>query len=148
VPLIVHTARISYGGPDRLDITRANAHNVGDVMGRECAGAIFAPSWGILNRAIREIEAAGRMKACGQLQRADHAQQASWKKYERAYIEEMRASYRQHRQQWEALLARDVVTLVCYCVDHLRCHRTVLATILGKLGAEVKGERSRSCVWS
>lgn len=51
-------------------------------------------------------------------------------------------SYRDHRAAWDALLARDEVTLVCYCTDAAHCHRTVLSGILGKLGATVCGERS------
>ena len=139
--LIVYTARISYGGDDRLDVTRSTAHNVGQVMGRPCPGAPFAPSWAILNRGIREIEAAERLHACGLKQQADHAMQASWVWYRKAYLGEMRASYRLHRAQWDELLAREMVTLVCFCVDDRRCHRTVLAWILGRLGAEVRGER-------
>ena len=140
--LVVYTARMSYGGPDRLDITRATAHNLGEAMGLPCPGAIFAPSWKILNRALRELEAAKRQRDCGQAQRSDHAEQASWVRYSKDYTEEMRQSYRMHRAEWDALLARDVVTLVCFCINPQRCHRTVLAGILGKLGADVKGERS------
>src|SRR5579859_433043 len=35
----------------------------------------------------------------------------------------------------------DEVTLVCVCTDATRCHRTVLAGLLGKMGGMVKGER-------
>ncbi len=31
---------------------------------------------------------------------------------------------------------------VCFCADHTQCHRTLLAGFLGKLGANVVGERS------
>lgn len=37
-------------------------------------------------------------------------------------------------------LARSRVVLVCYCTDPTRCHRSLLAGILGKLGADVRGE--------
>jgi len=57
------------------------------------------------------------------------------------YTAEMRASYRERRLTWDALLAHAEVTLVCYCNDPAHCHRTLLAGILGKLGADVRGER-------
>lgn len=53
----------------------------------------------------------------------------------------MRASYRGNYPAWAWLLSQDERTLVCYCTDPNHCHRTLLAGILGKLGAEVKGER-------
>ena len=41
--LVVHTARVTYGGGDRLDITRKS----------DCAvGKVFAPSWAILRAAL------------------------------------------------------------------------------------------------
>ncbi len=119
--MIVHTARVTYSGPDRLDITRSKAAP---------DGIPFAPSWGILTPILR-------------LRQHDlHAEaEAAWPRYVEDYTNEMRVSYRLERAVWDALLARDQVTLVCYCMDPQRCHRTVLAGILGKLGAEVRGER-------
>jgi hypothetical protein len=116
VPLIVHTARLTYGGPDRFDVTRAGEHP---------DGVLFAPSWTILNEFRR-----GRDLA------------SAWAGYVPAYTDEMRRSYRENRAKWNALLARESVTLVCFCADPAHCHRTVLAGILGKLGATVAGERS------
>lgn len=119
--LSVHTAHISYAGPDRLDVTRKSG-------GRD--GRPFAPSWDILKPALylrREHGAA--------------AFEAHWPRYVLDYTNEMRLSYRLNRAAWDALLARESVTLLCYCTDPMHCHRTVLAEILGKLGAVVKGER-------
>ena len=65
----------------------------------------------------------------------------TWALYSAAYASEMRESYRTQRATWDALLARESVTLVCYCTDPARCHRTLLAGILAKLGATVVGER-------
>ena len=65
-----------------------------------------------------------------------------WPRYVADYTHEMRMSYRRNRLAWDALLARSEVTLLCYCTDANFCHRTVLAGILGKLGAVVKGERT------
>jgi hypothetical protein len=116
VPLIVHTARLTYGGPDRFDVTRAGDHP---------HGVAFAPSWAILNEFRRGKDLA-----------------SAWAGYVPAYTNEMRRSYRENRAVWSALLARESVTLVCFCADHTHCHRTLLAGILEKLGATVAGERS------
>jgi uncharacterized protein YeaO (DUF488 family) len=110
--LRIQTARISYGGPDRLDVTRK-------------AGSPFAPSWELLRWA-----------------RNDGCTDATWETYSERYTAEMRRSYRKHRAAWDELLARGHVVLVCYCVDHRRCHRSLLASILVKLGAVYDGELS------
>lgn len=119
--LAIYTARISYPGPDRLDVTRKTA-------GPD--GLPFAPSWKILGPMLkarkRENGPAGALL---------------WPEYVVDYTTEMRRSYREHRAAWDALLARAEVTLVCYCNDPAHCHRTLLAGILGKLGATVHGER-------
>ncbi len=117
----VHTARISYRGADRLDVTRKSA-------GPD--GVAFAPSGRILWPMINL-----RRTAPGMVD-------SVWPDYVEAYTAEMRTSYRERRPAWDALLARDEVTLVCYCTDATRCHRTVLAAILAKLGATLRGERT------
>lgn len=116
--LLVHTARVTYSGPDRLDITRKS----GDPT--------FAPSWSILRPMLALRREQGPVAVA-----------YVWPQYAADYTTEMRASYREHRAAWDALLARDEVTLVCYCTDPMHCHRTVLAEILGKLGATMRGER-------
>lgn len=114
--LSVHTSRITYAGPDRLDVTRKS----GDPT--------FAPSWAILGPML-------------DARRMGPSYVWLWPQYVEDYTREMRTSYRLNRPAWDALLAHSEVTLVCYCVDPLHCHRTVLAGILGKLGAVMKGER-------
>lgn len=116
--LHVRTARVSYAGPDRLDITRKS----GDDF-----GLAFAPSWTLLAPALR-ARAAGEVDA------------AAWAAYVEAYTDEMRASYRSWPITWGRLLALSRVVLVCYCTDAERCHRRVLAGILVKLGAVDEGE--------
>ena len=120
--ILIHTARVTYTGPDRLDVTRKS----GDPT--------FAPSWRILGPmlTLRRQADIGYMPS-----RFAHA----WPQYVFDYTAEMRTSYCEHRAAWDALLARDEVTLLCYCTDPMHCHRTVLAEILGKLGATVRGER-------
>ncbi len=116
--LRIYTARVSYGGPGRLDVTRKSA-------GPD--GLPFAPSWGILSPALTKL-------ATGKLTDED------WRGYSEQYTAQMRTSYRDQRAAWDALLAREHVVLVCYCTDAERCHRRVLAGILAKLGAVDEGE--------
>jgi hypothetical protein len=149
--LTVHTARVSYGGADRLDVSRKSA-------GPD--GIAFAPSWAILRPALDLLSVARSMRAaadhagaakpddamlaesCVEMTRAAEAIEiGAWALYVEAYRGEMRESYRTHRPAWDALLARSEVTLVCYCTDAARCHRTLLAGILAKLGATIAGER-------
>lgn len=119
--LAVHTARLSYSGPDRLDVTRKSA-------GPE--GLPFAPSWQILGPMLRE-----RRRENGP------AGALLWPEYVNDYTAEMRDSYRNQRAAWNRLLDRHEVTLCCYCTNPAFCHRTLFAEILGKLGATVNGER-------
>lgn len=116
--LHIHTARVSYAGPHRLDITRKSADDF---------GLAFAPSWKLLGPALKARDA-------GELD------EDAWRAYEAAYTDEMRASYREHRLSWDGLLAMERAVLVCYCTDAERCHRRVLAGILAKLGAIDEGE--------
>jgi hypothetical protein len=151
VTLTVHTARVSYGGADRLDVTRKSA-------GPD--GIAFAPSWAILRPALDALRCAEVMRAAADVapfsgadpvryaegaeamrRAADAVRDSTWALYVEAYRSEMRESYRTQRAAWDALLARESVTLVCYCTDAARCHRTLLAGILAKLGATVAGER-------
>lgn len=112
----VWTARVSSRDPDRFDITRGSGGAQGDP---------FAPSWAILRPAKRMLA-------------EDTA--AGWAWYEPRYMAEMRTSYATNPADWATLLRRSRVVLVCYCTDSARCHRTLLAGILGKLGADVRGE--------
>lgn len=99
----IATARFQYRGDDRVDITRKPGESV------------FAPSWPLLR------EAKARM-----LEDAVEA----WKFYVPRYMDEMRHSWRDHRAEWAALVARDRVVLVCHCAKPGMCHRSLLAGIL------------------
>lgn len=110
---------MSYKGPDKLSITR--------MIVNDRIGIHFAPSERILRHALDERHA-GRME--------EH-----WPIYSELYREEMRASYRRHRNIWDEVLAREVVTLACFCEDPLRCHRSLLASFLERLGGQLLGER-------
>jgi uncharacterized protein YeaO (DUF488 family) len=120
VTLSVCTARISYRGTDRLDVSR---------KGHDPLGVVFAPSWSLIKPLIEQRRAGFPLTDAG------------WQDYVTRYTQEMRASYVQHREEWYELLTREEVTLCCYCTDATRCHRTVLAGILSRLGATVLGER-------
>lgn len=127
--LQVYTARVSYGGPDRFDVTRRS----GGV-----AGEPFAPSWAIL-KTLLEARNRWRETKPSFVDRVIEEGDL-WNDYVFAYRDEMRASYRRNRPAWDALLSRDEVTLCCYCTDPYKCHRTLLANMLGMLGAVVRGE--------
>lgn len=118
MPLRVHTARIGYRGDDGLAVTR--------LIVTDSIGLYFAPSERILRQALAE-RAAGRMER-------------HWPIYRELYLEEMRASYRLHRLVWDKILDRPSVTLLCFCSDPSRCHRTLLAEIFVKCGAVFEGE--------
>jgi len=134
VTLTVYTARVSYGGADRLDVTRKSA-------GPD--GIAFAPSWAILGPALKAREVAEWLLKASLWEReaAARIEREAWEAYVPAYLAEMRESWRANRHAWHALLARESVTLVCYCADPARCHRTLLAGILAKLGSTDAGER-------
>jgi hypothetical protein len=118
--LQVHTARISYGGPDRLDVTRKGAW-LARKAGRDAPGEPWAPSWDLLKKAKG-----------GELH---------FDEYDPLFLAEMRVSYQRHRTAWDGLLARSRVVLVCYCVDAEQCHRWLLRTrIFPALGAVDAGE--------
>lgn len=134
-PLQVYTARIDYRGPDALDVT---------VKSGGEAGAPFAPPWEILEPALGARRQATAAREAGRAEEAQLIEAAAFEVYEPAYIAAMRASYKAHRGAWEALLARQVVTLTCYCADREKCHTRLLARILTKLGAEDMGERPRT----
>lgn len=131
--LLVHTARISCRDPDRFDITRKSGGT---------AGVPFAPSWDILQPALDARRRAAKLDRRIPMlaHEAGHIEEVAWAAYVPAYTEEMRRSYRRHRGDWDALLMRCRVVLVCYCVDEDRCHRRLLAKMLEKLGATDGGE--------
>ena len=141
--LRVFTARLSYVGPDRLDITRAGADAYRKRTGLTWEGAAFAPSWPILSVALKARSDA-EFLAQSSPSLADEGRRVwdeAWSKYTADFISAMKASYRSNRETWRSLLARDEVTLCCYCTDASRCHRRIVAELLAKCGAVDCGER-------
>jgi len=107
-----YTAHYSYRGTDRLDIT---------VKGKDPIGRVFAPTWDmVMGYKNKKID---------------------WDEYSRQYRNLMRKTYKECRQVWESILARDEVTLVCFCRPDQNCHRFLLAGYFEKLGATYLGER-------
>ena len=117
--MIVSTARFGYLGKDGLAVTR---FTVNDPV-----GILFAPSAEILRVALDKRKA-GLLSA-------------HWSIYAAAYKAEMRDCYRKHRRAWEDLLARESLTLLCFCPDPERCHRSLLAEMFVACGATRGGER-------
>jgi uncharacterized protein YeaO (DUF488 family) len=153
--LFVETARLSYGGPDRLNVTRGSGN---------IAGAPFAPSHELLGRYLeqmrraKEIEddARGHEKTVSRARpdmagavtvrakaEAEAIRVAAFEAYAPEFIQEMRLSYKKNWRAWRELLLRKHVVLTCYCVHPERCHRFLLRTlVLPKLGAVDGGELS------
>lgn len=155
-PLQLYTARLgAYRAADGLDITRMN---------KDPIGVAFAPSWDILQPALHARQRARDTREAGELaareqpaaaaylraraaQEAEEIEAAAWKVYEPAYVEEMRASWREHQSVWLEVARRAEVTLLCACTDTARCHRTVAARLLVKAATsrgivvELRGER-------
>lgn len=66
----------------------------------------------------------------------------SLKDYQDKYRLQMRDSYKRQRTYWNVVLEAKEIVLVCGCQDPSECHRSVLARILGKLGATIEGEKT------
>jgi len=140
VSLVVFTAQYAYRGEDRFDVTRAGAERA-RFAGKPPEGDPFAPPRWLLNVAKkRPGSRAGIPKGAAQPPEDDAG---AWAWYTEQYTVAMRQSYRKHRPAWDALLARNTVTLVCFCTDPQKCHRTILARILVALGAKYEGERTK-----
>jgi hypothetical protein len=108
----LYTARYDYNGIGRLDIT---------VKGTDPIGKIFAPTWAM----VQGIKNGG----------------LSWEEYKDMYHRLMFRSFGQHREVWEEVMARDdLVVLVCFCPDHTKCHRSLLASIFAWMGHDWLGE--------
>jgi hypothetical protein len=156
--LQVFTARIGRwmkGEPDAIDITRKSARP---------EWLFLAPSWAILGPALEARKRADALLAECKRQAdllggyedahghptfdpfpyqldGEAIMNAAWTEYKPAFLDEMRASWRERRPMWDVLLSRQRVVLCCYCSDAAHCHRTILRRdILPKLGAEDCGE--------
>lgn len=105
-----------YRGPSMLDITRGSGGEIGDP---------FAPSAPLLSEGKRRMQ-------------EGDPDAFNW--YRARYVDEMRRSWVSKRPAWDALLARNHFTAVCYCPFRETCHRGVFADLLVKAG-EKTGRR-------
>ncbi len=162
--LEVFTARIGTKDPDVLDITRGSGKGLGLTFAP--SKDLLAPAIAARRAAEKKREKAADLAAAGGIgtaqmleRQADDMENAAWAVYEPRYMAEMRVSYglapekhgplerlaiernvKPNRKAWAELLGRKRVVLICYCTDPERCHRRLLAGILGKLGAVDRGE--------
>lgn len=129
-------------------------------------GAPWAPSLGILRPALLARASANRMReVTGRDKEAAELEGRAWERYlygngrtrKDGFFAEMKRSQREKAIAWGWLLARrprtrldhppaepSRVVLACFCKDHAHCHRTVVAGLLGDLGAVVRGELPRT----
>lgn len=148
--LLVYTARYSFRDPDRLDITRGG----NDRQRRERKlerkadpskmGLLLAPSEALLWPFKRRRDELEKAHERGALDADEFAREGAelFFEYTTAYRLEMRASYRERRPEWDALLRRRRVVLVCFCSNWKQCHRSLAARFLRACGALNCGELS------
>jgi uncharacterized protein YeaO (DUF488 family) len=136
--LQVHTSRINYGGPDRLDVTMKTSREA-VKKGKRSPGAPFAPTQRLVYWGKNMLRIAEKKRLNGD-RAADAFEDWAWQTYGQRYHMQMKLSYAKLREAWDELLARDRVVLVCFCVDPARCHRRLLAEYLEKCGALDRGE--------
>jgi len=91
-----------------------------DITVKNPEGSIFAPTWEMV------------MKSKSGL--------LTHQEYTDLYLQRMADSYHKWKQDWDDLLAKDRIVLVCFCPSGTFCHRYILADILVKLGAKYGGE--------
>lgn len=131
---VVYTARYDYRGADRFDITIRGAREArkrGEVM----PGEVFAPPLWLWSYAKKYTHTLPE----GIDYPPGDADIFEW--YAKHYRVAMKRCYRVYRPAWDALLARDEVTLVCFCESPAACHRGLLAGYLAACGAILGGER-------
>jgi uncharacterized protein YeaO (DUF488 family) len=92
--LRIHTSRYHYNGPDRLDITGKS---------KDPYGQIAEPTW----------EMIWGWKKYGW----------TWSRYKRAYRELLKQSEKDHSEEWNDVISREHVVLVCFCPAFGNCHR-------------------------
>lgn len=78
--------------------------------------SIFAPTWELV-----------RGHKSGALSNED---------YTTGYLEKMRKSYFERREEWLSFLSQDKVAILCFCKSGAFCHRLLLVEILTKVAAK------------
>lgn len=62
-----------------------------------------------------------------------------WEEYASAYRQLLEARYKTRKAEFDMIIAdaqKNGVTLVCYCIDESKCHRTLAKEFLEKIEAE------------
>jgi len=113
---LIFTALCIYPWADRIDVT---------AQSEDTIGVAFAPA---LDMRFASLDWRERRE----MKRRDELKR---------YQEEVQQTRARSPDVWEELLARPLVTLVCYCTRATRCHRVLLAEMLAEHGALYQGER-------
>lgn len=137
MPLVIQTARISYRGDDRLDVTAKSAPPHAKA---------FAPTWKLVNWGLK-MRGESRKRLAGahtayEVKAAISHREWSWKMYSMRYRAQLDLRYKKDTSPWDEMLKRERVVFVCYCTEADHCHRRVLAQKFVELGATYIGEVS------
>lgn len=63
----------------------------------------------------------------------------SWRKFERAFLAEMKSPAAKRDLDLLAALSHETnFAIGCYCEDESRCHRSILRSLLERLGASIR----------
>ncbi len=117
--IVIATARVSYKGADRLDITLRSALPEGRCLAPD--------DWNMVN-GVKD----------GTI---------SWEDYSTYYRTLIWERYMADPTPFLYILLRPSMTLCCYCTDHEQCHRTLAAAALKWMAeqhsveVELAGER-------
>jgi hypothetical protein len=123
-------------------------------------GEPWAPSWGLLKPALARLDEAERMRGAAsavrpvlseepeqhlaERARAEGIEDDAWTTYAAGFRAEMLTSWRCRRRAWMWALGLPELHLACTCSTERalrgRCHRVLVAGMLGSLGAVVRGE--------
>ena len=116
------TAQYRYPGPHRLDIT---------VKGQDPVGRLFAPRWDMVT-------------TYKDSKRTDADKLVYIQQYHVLILDVIK----KHPKEWEALLARKYLVLVCFCKAGEFCHRHLLLHYLREYGATCHGEITDFSRWN
>lgn len=108
---IIQTSQFRYRGEDRLDITSKT---------RDPFGQLFAPPWGL----VQNYKSGYLPKQL----------------YKERYQSLLERNLRDRSDDFDQLLKRERIVLVCFCPPGDFCHRLLAANFLQCLGAWYKGE--------
>ena len=146
----------------RAGLSLLEAQNLAVKMGVPSLGEPWAPSSGLLSSGLKERDrikgltddayalTASRLgreptteedeKRLAMFAEAEGLTERHWARYSEAFRLEMRESFKYAAIAWGWLLTLPRVVLACQCRDHQRCHRSLCASFLVKLGAIEGGE--------